>query len=212
MASFTFQVQGMQELFSKMKKAEEKSLGIAAMGLYEGAGIVANAVSKEVQGISTEPFKYASSGTKRKPSPEEKAALVGSPHGIAKFRKKLDRVDTSVGFNGNGYVNVNFKHMSSQARTNYKAVRFKGKNHAASSTLEYIRKMGGSEKYGWSKNIGKGAQDQKPVGVIANSINSGTSFMQKQPFMRKAFSQSQSAAIAAIEAGIQARIDELDID
>ena len=100
MATFSFQVTGMDELFKRLKKAEDKSLGIAAMGLYEGAGVVANAVSREIENISTEPFKYASGGKKRKPSPEEKAAIVGSPHGIAKFRKKLDRVDTSVGFNG----------------------------------------------------------------------------------------------------------------
>ena len=44
----------MDELFSKMKKAETKALGIAAQGLYEGAGIVADAVSREIQGMKTE--------------------------------------------------------------------------------------------------------------------------------------------------------------
>ena len=212
MATFSFQVEGMEELFSKLKTAEDKSQGIAAQGLYEGAAIVADAVSSAVRGIATEPFKYANGGKKRKPSPEEKAALVSAPSGVAKFRKKLKRVDTTVGFNQGGYVNVNFKHMKSTARTNYKAVNFKGKDSASSSTLKWIRDQGGSEKYGWSADIGKGAQNQKPVGVIANAINSGTSFMVKQPFMRKAFNKSKGAAIAAIEAGIQARIAELDIE
>ena len=205
MATFSFQVEGMQELFSKMKKAEEKSLGIAAQGLYEGAGIVADAVSHAVRGIATEPFKYAKGGEKRKPSPEEKAAIQSAPSGVAKFRKKLDRVDTTVGFNQSGYVNVNFKHMNSNARTNYKAVPFKGHESTASSTLSWMKSHGMGD-------IGKGAQNQKPVGVIANSINHGTSFMEKQPFMRKAFSKSKSAAIAAIENGIRKRIDELDIE
>lgn len=204
MATFSFQVEGMDELFQKMKKAEDKSLGIAALALYEGAGIVADAVSAAVQGIATEPFKYAKGGKKRKPSPEEKAAIASSAYGVAKFRKKLDRVDTTVGFNQSDYVNVNFTHMSSSARTNYKAVKFKGHSSNASSFLKYARKVSGS-------NIGKGAQNQKPVGVIANAINSGTSFMEKQPFIRKAFSKSKHAAAAAIEAGIKARIDELDI-
>ena len=212
MATFRLEIEGMDELFSKLKKAEDKSLGIAAQGLYEGAGIVANAVSAAVQGIRTEPFKYAKGGQKRKPSPEEKAALVGAPHGVAKFRKKLGRVDTSVGFNGNGYVDVNFKHMNSSARTNYKAVGFKGRDSTASSTLKYIRSHGGSRKYGIDASIGKGAQNQKPVGVIANSINSGTSFMEKQPFIRQAFSKSKSAAVAAIEDGIRKRIEELGIE
>ena len=205
MATFSFQVEGMDQLFSALKKAEDKSLGIAAQGLYEGAGIVADAVSKAVRGIRTEPFKYAKGSEKRKPSPEEKAALMEAPHGVAKFRKKLGRVDTSVGYNGAGYVNVNFKHMNSSARTNYKAVRFKNHDSTASSTLEWMRRNGG-------KDLGRGAQNQKPVGVIANSINSGTSFMEKQPFIRQAFSKSKNAAIAAIEDGIRKRIEELNIE
>ena len=205
MASFSFQVSGMEELFSAMKKAGDKALGVAAQGLYEGAGLVAAAVSKEINGISTEPFKYAKGGDKRKPSPEEKAALQGAPHGVAKFRKKLDRVDTSVGFNGAGYADVNFKHMNANARTNYKAVKFKNKENSATSTLKFIKKQTGQD-------LGKGAQNRKPIAVIANSINSGTSFMVKQPFIRKAFNQTQAAAIAAIESGIRARLDELEID
>ena len=211
MASFSFNVEGMDELFAKMKKAQTKALGVAAEGLYEGARVIADAVSREVNGISTEPFKYAACGQKRKPSPEEKAAIVGAPHGVAKFRKKLERVDTTVGYNHSGYVNVNFTHMSSKARTNYKAVAFKGHESTASSTLKWLRDQGGSKKYGVNKTIGKGAQNQKPVAVIANSINSGTSFMSKQPFMRKAFSKAKGAAMAAIEAGIKAREDELDL-
>lgn len=206
MATFQMNVEGMDELFSLLKKAEDKSLGIAAQGLYEGAGIVADAVGKAVRGIRTEKFEYAKGGKKRKPSPEEKAALSQAPCGVAKFRKKLGRVDTTVGFNGAGYVNVNFKHMNSSARTNYKAVKLK--NHDSTSTTE----IKAWKKHGLvSSDFGKGAQNQKPVGVIANSINSGTSFMEKQPFMRSAFSKSKAAAQAAIEEGIRKRIDELNI-
>ena len=205
MAKFSFTVEGMDELFDKMKQLEEKSLGIAAQGLYEGAGIVAGTVDSAIHGIRTAPFKYAEGGEKRLPSPEEKAAIEGCAHGVAKFRKKLGRVDTSVGFNHAGYVNVNFKHMSSKARTNYKAVHFKNHEGTAQTTIQFIKKHTG-------KNIGKGAQNQKPIGVIANSINSGTSFMQKQPFMRKAFSQSKNKAIKAIEEGIKARLEELNIE
>ena len=52
----------------------------------------------------------------------------------------------------------------------------------------------------------------KPIPQIANAINSGTSFMQKQPFMRKAFSQSKGPAQAAIEGAIHARENELNPD
>ena len=34
MATFRFDVTGMEELFEKLKKAEDQSLGIAAEGLY----------------------------------------------------------------------------------------------------------------------------------------------------------------------------------
>jgi hypothetical protein len=52
----------------------------------------------------------------------------------------------------------------------------------------------------------------KPVPLIANAINHGTSFMKEQPFLRKAFSKNQRAAIAAVEDGIKAREDELELD
>ena len=193
MATFSFQVDGMQELFQKMKKAEDKALGIAARGLYEGAGIVADAVSREVRGISTAPFKYAKDG-KRKPSPEEKAIVANASHGVAKFRKSGIRVDTSVGFNTYGYTRITWNHAKSEGRTKYK-MGYNGKARKAQVTE------------GKSSGV-----SVKPVGVIVNSINSGTSFMEKQPFMRKAFSKSKSAATAAIEAGIKARLDELDIE
>lgn len=207
MATFRFDVTGMEELFEKLKKAEDQSLGIAAEGLYEGASIVADAVSRAVHGIATEPFHYAKieDGEKRKPSPEEKAAIVNSKAwGVAKFRKRLKKVDTIVGFNHAEYANVNFKHMSNEARTNYKAVYFKGHESNASSYLRVINRYTG-------KKLGKGAQNQKPVGVIANAINHGTSFMEKQPFIRKAFSQSKAKATEAIEKRIKERLEELEL-
>ena len=66
----------------------------------------------------------------------------------------------------------------------------------------------GFDNAGYAELNGK----TKPIPLIANSINHGTSFMKKQPFLRKAFSQNQSAAVAAVEAGIRAREDELELD
>ena len=199
---YRIDITGMDELYQNLKTLREKAPGIASMALYEGARVVADAVSKEVRGISTAPFKYAKDGERRKPSPEEKAALEAAPHGVAKFRRNLHAVDTTVGYNQSGYVDVNFNHMNSSARTNYKAVNFKGHESNASSFLKAVNSLTG-------QSLGKGAQNQKPVGVIANAINHGTSFMQKQPFMRKAFSKSQAAAIAAMENAIRERIDEI---
>ena len=89
----------------------------------------------------------------------EKAAIVGAPHGVAKFRKNTINVNTSVGLQNSGYGIVNGKTV--------------------------------------------------PVPLIANAINSGTSFMEKQPFMRKAFSQSKGSAMQAIEEELKTRLEEM---
>lgn len=50
---------------------------------------------------------------------------------------------------------------------------------------------------------------QKAVAQIANAINSGTSFMQKQPFIRKAANNGSRKATEAIRQAIEARIKEI---
>lgn len=159
---FSIQWEGADELLRKMDKLPEKAAKIAAEALYEGAGVMADAVSRAVQGIATEKFRYATGGRTRLPSPEEKAVVANAKHGVAKFRNDGTKIQTSIGYQRAGYA-----------------------------------KMAGRTK---------------PVPLIANSIEHGTSFMKKQPFMRKAISQNQGAAIAAVEAGIRAREDELELD
>ena len=159
---FSIQIEGMNELIRAMGTLPEQAEKVAAEALYEGAGIMADAVSHAVQGIATEPFKYAAGGKQRLPSPEEKAILESAKKGVAKFRKNGVSVQTSVGMQNSGYAILEGK--------------------------------------------------TKPIPLIANSINSGTSFMKKQPFLRKAFSQKKGAAQAAIEAGIKSREDELKVD
>lgn len=158
---FSIRVDGLNELIQQMGKVPENAAKVASMALYEGAGVMADAVSKAVKGIATEPFKYATGGKKRKPSPEEKAILMNARKGITKFRRTGEGVNTSVGMQNSGYAQLNGK--------------------------------------------------TKPIPLIANSINSGTSFMQKQPFLRRAFSQAKGPATAAIEAGIRAHENELEI-
>ena len=158
---FSFEVTGLDDLTRTLGKLGERGQQIAAEGLYEGAGLMADKVSQAVRGIATEKFKYATGGKKRKPSPEEKAVLQQARKGVAKFRKNGLGIQTSVGMQNAGYAQL--------------------------------------------------GSVTKPIPQIANAINSGTSFMEKQPFFRKAVSQNQSAAEAAIEAGIKAREDELEI-
>ena len=69
--SFSFQVTGMDELVARMSQLPDKGKSVAAQGLYEGAAVMADAVSQAVQGIATEKFHYTKFGT-RLPSPEER--------------------------------------------------------------------------------------------------------------------------------------------
>ena len=210
--AYRMQTEGLKETIDAIRELGDKAEFVASWALYDGAGVMADQINKEANTIKTEPFHYAavSGATTRLPSPEEKQMLLDSgASGIAKFKKRLGAVDTSVGYNAAGYAPVNWNHMSSNARTNYKAVSLKGHDVNASSFLKALRKAGGSEKYGISADIGKGAQNMKPIGVIANAINSGTSFMTKQPFIRRAVTKATPKAISAIIARAESMIAKI---
>lgn len=195
---YRFKSQGVSELMKTITELSDRAEFIASVALFDGAGIMAEAIEKEANSIRTAPFDYAGSGEMRLPSPEEKEIVTGSSaYGIAKFRKRLGSVDTSVGYNRSGYAPVDWNHMSSSARTNYKAQRFKGHDNMTTSTL----KAAGAYK--------RGVQNTKPIGAIANAINSGTSFMKKQPFMRKAVAKASPEVERAIIEKAQNLIDNI---
>jgi hypothetical protein len=157
---YTVKTEGMEELTRMLEGLGNAAQGVAAQGLYEGAGIVADSVSQAVHGIATKRFKYpAPPGKQRMPSPEEKAILENAPKGISKFRKNGLSVSTSVGFARSGYGNLNGKTV--------------------------------------------------PVPMIANAINSGTSFMKKQPFFRKAVRGAEARAVSTMDAEMRDRIEKL---
>ena len=186
---FNLHWDGADELLRKMDKLPEKAAKIAAEALYEGAGVMADAVSREIHGIATEKFQYAKGGRKRLPSPEEKQILMSAKHGVAKFRKTSVNVQTSVGFQKAGYAKITWNHARTNIRTKYKMGKKGHMVHASQGSGESM----------------------KPVPLIANAINHGTSFMKAQPFLRKAFSKNQTAAMRAIDDGIMSRLDELEL-
>ena len=63
----------------------------------------------------------------------------------------------------------------------------------------------GYSRSGYANVNGK----QKPVAVIANAINSGTSFMRKQPFIRQALSQSKGKAAEVITEEVTRLVEDL---
>ena len=157
--AYSISTTGMDELLGKLKLAGEAAQSVAAASLYEGAGVVADAVSQAVRGIATEPFHYAAGGNQRMPSPEEKALLESAPKGVAKFSKNGVSVNTNVGLSNAGY--------------------------------------------------GRLGSVTKPIPQIANAINSGTSFMSKQPFIRQASAKGRGKAMAAIKATIEEAFDKI---
>lgn len=165
MGNWNFDVTGLDELIKALDKMPEAAEKAASEGLYKGAGKIADALTKEINGIKTEKFKYAKNGKSRKPSPQEKTAVANAKHGIAKFKKTGTNINTTIGFQGAGYATIQTKDGSVT----------------------------------------------KPVAMIANSINHGTSFMDKQPFLRKALKQNQSAATTLVEEEIQKQLDKIDL-
>ena len=196
--AYRFKSEGVTELMKTITALSDRAEFVASVALYEGAGVMVKAIEAEANRIQTAPFQYAAGGEMRLPSPEEKEIVTGADaFGIAEFRKRLGSVDTSVGYNRSGYAPVNWNHMSSSARTNYKAQRFKNLDNMTTSTLKFA----GVYK--------RGVQNMKPIGVIANSINSGTSFMKKQPFMRRAVTKATPAAEKAIIEKGESLIDKI---
>ena len=160
--AYKVKTEGLNDVSKLLQAMGEGAIGVAARGLYDGAGVMAKEIETAAKGIKTNPFKWASRsrGQVRLPSPEEKEIVVSAGHaGIAKFRKSTDGVDTSVGYGTSGYAEL------------------KGK--------------------------------VVPIQKIANSINSGTSFMTKQPFFRKAVTKGRRTAVDAIVDSIEKDFEKM---
>lgn len=152
--------EGAKELEQMLRLMGESAPGIAAQGLYEGAGVMADSIASGAKGIQTKEFHYAVfPAYARDPSPEEKAVVTGAKMGIAKFQKDGLNAQTSVGYANSGYAMM--------------------------------------------------AGRRKPIAQIANAINSGTSFMKKQPFFREAVARGTPKATEKICDHIEKKYDEL---
>ena len=159
----TISTEGLKDLNKMLAQLGSKAQAVASGALYDGAGVVADAMKQAVNSIACEPQRPKNrppaKTPARLPTPAEKAAVVDKT-GIAKFRKNGDGVDTLIGVTGSaGYAMVDGK--------------------------------------------------KKPVRMIARAINSGTSFMKKQPVFRKAASTSTSQAQAAIVAKAEELFNEI---
>jgi hypothetical protein len=105
---YTMKTEGLEDVEALLNTLGDKAGSVASAGLYDGAGVMADEIQRQVNAIRTEEFRYTVFG-QRAPSPEEKAALQSVGAGIAKFDKNGSEVDTSVGFSNAGYADVNGK-------------------------------------------------------------------------------------------------------
>lgn len=157
--AYQLQIDGMAEISELLERMDSEATKVASKALYKGAGIMSEEIKKGAEGTKTAPFKYASGGDRRMPSPEEKEIVLQAGAGIAKFDKNGAEVDTSVGYKASGYAVLNGK--------------------------------------------------TKPIPLIVNSINSGTSFMQKQPFIRKAARTGGTKAMEAMKQVIETEFEAM---
>lgn len=157
---YEMKASGLEEISEMLEKLETEAPKAAAKALYKGAGEMARAITSAIDSIQTAPFRFASGGDTRLPSPQEKAVLKAAGGlGIAKFSKNGTEIDTSVGFGKSGYAEM----------------------------------------------VGRAV----PIPKIANAINSGTSFMKKQPFFRKGVRDGTKAAETAIATSIEQEIEKI---
>lgn len=161
--AMTMNTEGLTEVSEMLARLGNRAEETAAAALYDGAGVVADAMTKAVQSIRAEPQKKKNRPPEkteaRWATPEEKAALEGKI-GIAKFDRDGSEVDTIVGVTGySGYAMINGR--------------------------------------------------RKPIREIARAINSGTSFMHKQPVFRKAKNAAKTPAEAAIIAKAEKKFNEI---
>ena len=157
---YSITTDGLDEVSDILGRLGDKAEAVASGALYDGAGVVADAMNAAIGTIVSKPSRfYAVEGHfMRYPTDAEKNALRGKI-GIAKFRKNGSEVDTRVGMTNAGYAEIDGK--------------------------------------------------RKPVAEIARSINSGTSFMKKQPVFRRAARSAKGAAQAAIAAKAEQMFNEI---
>lgn len=157
-----FKVVGLDAAFNQLGELSKETEGIGKMCVYDGAGVVADALKVKINGLPVrDQNKHGSKKARVKGvTPEEKQALLAGM-GIATMRTAGGSINTVVGFDG----------------------------YFGDGT----------------KNYPKG----KPIPMIANAVNRGTSWLQATPFINQAYNGSKAAAEEAMAARFDKEISKL---
>ena len=75
---YTMKVDGFEEFSEKLTQLGDSAPGVASQALYDGAGVMADAVTKSAETIRTEKFHYSvfPGATTRLPSPESNCSYL----------------------------------------------------------------------------------------------------------------------------------------
>lgn len=96
-------ITGLEEYIEKLERLGKNSEGIMKQALYEGAGIVADEIRKEVENLPIDE-KWGTPDHKatgiRKKQKEGLLGNVGDGIGISKMRKDEGTIDVRIGFRG----------------------------------------------------------------------------------------------------------------
>lgn len=145
------EVKGLDEVSAMLSRLNVKTEAIMKMGIYDGAGVIARAVSESIDALPTD------------------SGPISSTHPIMNGPTELQKKGLKDGFgisgmrDDGGFINV--------------SIGFDGYNDQK------------TRKY----------PSGQPNQLIARSIESGTSYMQKTPFMRQALNKSKKQAIEAMQ-------------
>ena len=138
-------IKGLREYENRLLKLENLTREILGEAIYEGAGLVADAVKSSIESIPIDERYVTGGATLYGITPEQKAGLRDG-FGIARMRDDSGFLNVKLGFEG----------YNSQVTTKY---------------------PGG-----------------QPNSLIARSVNAGTSFRQRIPFIDNAVNQTKGAA------------------
>lgn len=133
MARFSFS----DDIYNMFDDLISKSNDAINKALYEGAGIVADEVRKNLNALPTEKWHHVENGEKIKLSSRDKTEMADH-FGIARYSVEAGVHQTHIGFSG----------------------------YTQMKTKKYPNGI--------------------PIQMLARSIESGTSFRQRQPFVRSA--------------------------
>lgn len=178
-----FEPGSIAEYIQQLERLYSDSIPIIKEAVYDGAAVVADEIKKNLNSLPVEEARFA--------TPED--PLTGITQ-----RQKEDLIESFgiSGFEGAGGQSA----LRGSDGTNFINVKLGFDGYGRTHT----------KKYGWDKTKGRVSELGKlPNVILARSVESGTSFRQKRPFIRPAVNASKLRAENAMEKKILEKIEEI---